>query len=135
MRLGTIDLIRKIGLEPNDVVLIRHSTEITEKYVNRGFVDQCTAIMNPKDRKYCQNHRYWMVFAGEGSITRLVALYRMDGRTTLEKGMLPDDYPIDESEYGKSDFFILERLDLLTEYENRDRVCCSDGGVGIVRGF
>ncbi|MBT1171233.1 GIY-YIG nuclease family protein [Bifidobacterium sp. SO4] len=118
MRLGTIDLIRKIGLDPNDVMLIRHSTAITRKYVNQGFLDECTAEMKPKFT-FGQTHRYWMVFAGEQSTTRLVALYRMDGWTKLEKGMLPDGYPIEESNYGKNDFYILERLDLLAEYENR----------------
>lgn len=118
MRLGTIDLIRKIGLDPNDVVLIRHSTEITRKYVNQGFLDECTAEMKPKFASG-QTHHYWMVFAGDQSTTRLVALYRMNGWTKLEKGMLPDDYPINESSYGRNDFYTLERLDLLSEYENR----------------
>lgn len=118
MRLGTADLIRKIKLDPNDVALIRHSTAFTEKYVVPGFLDACTAVQEP-NFKFGQDHRYWMVFTGERSTTRFVALYRMDGWETLERGMLPDDYPIDESEYGRNDFYTLERLDLLSEYEGR----------------
>lgn len=121
MVLGTVDLMRSAGIDPNDVVLIRHTEGAVGKYARLGYLRERTSTQT--ETFIGRDKTYWMTFMGEpGGVTRFVALYRMTGAKPYQPGMLPDDYPNDypNQNFNPGDFlYDLEPCDLLAEYENR----------------
>lgn len=117
MGLGTVDLLKNAGIDPNDVVLIRHTEGKISRY-QRNYLRERTAIQRKSFKGH--NKAYWMTFIGEPQgRARLVALYRMTGCQRLEPDMLPDEYPIDEINFTLDYLYNLDFCDLLSDYENR----------------
>lgn len=117
MGLGTVDLLKNAGIDPNDVVLIRHTEDKVGRFARRGYLRERTGMQT--ETFIGRNKTYWMTFIGEpGGATRFVALYKMAGTRLYEPGMLPADYPDQHSRPG--DFlYDLKPCDLLVNYENR----------------
>lgn len=118
MALGTIDLLKDAGIDPDNVVLIRHKKDKIDRFMNLGYLCERTGLQ--PEAFIGRDKVYWMTFVGEpGGGTRFVALYRMTGRRLLQPGMLPDDYPSEEAKINKDYLYDLKPCDLLAEYENR----------------
>lgn len=118
MGLGTIDLLKRSGIDPNNVVLIRHTEDKIGRFMHLGYLRERTGLQS--ETFIGRDKTYWMTFVGEpGGGTRFVALYKMTGRHLLRPGMLPDDYPREEAKFGEDYLYDLEPCDLLAEYENR----------------
>ncbi|MBT1171862.1 GIY-YIG nuclease family protein [Bifidobacterium sp. MA2] len=116
MSLGTIDLLRNAGIDPNDVVLIRHTVARVGRFARLGYLRERTGMQS--ESFIGRDKSYWMTFMGEpGGTTRFAALYKLTGRQPLETG-LPAGYPSQEFNPG-DEMYSLVPCDLLAEYENR----------------
>lgn len=117
MTLGTIDVLRNAGIDPNDVVLIRHTEDKIGRFARLGYLRERTGTQS--ESFIGRDRSYWMTFMGEpGGTTRFVALYEMAGKQPLEPGLLPAGYPSQEFNPG-DEMYDLIPCNLLAEYENR----------------
>lgn len=118
MRLGTSDVLRKAGIDLNEVMLMKHERNQAEKYRLLQMLDDYTRVQ--EDRPVSRNRPYWMVFTAENdNRARFYALYHNNGRHLLQPGMLPDGYPSEGARYGQDYQYDLEPVDVLREYEGR----------------
>ena len=113
------DILKKVGLEPSSVYLLRHSFSLQDfrECYEKGMVLDYT---RQQDKDFGRGYDYWCVFISErGTLARLFGCYKVCGSVPDTLDVMPDGFPNPEHFQGNRAFFDLEHIDLLEEYENR----------------
>ena len=115
------DLLQINGIDPADVVIIRHSLshEGFAKCYEKGCIHEYTQIQSDKS-KALDHCRYWMVFiSGNSTKARFYKLYRYTGKTPVSENIPSEGFPCKDM-YSEPGNFIyhLDETDLLTDWEN-----------------
>ena len=115
------DILEKAGLDPAKVKLIRHSLgdkDFSKCYYSEPqMVWEYTRIQKPG---FSKGYDYWCVFvSGEGTTARLFACYKVNGAVSATPDLEPAGFPLKGRFEGKYDYFDLEPVDNLKEYEHR----------------
>lgn len=96
------DILKKVGLDPSTVKLIRHpmaSYSFNQCY-KCDMVREYTAHQRTN---FSKGYLYWAVFIGEsGTYARLYSLYKVNGATADTPDTIPDGYPISEQFDGQN---------------------------------
>ncbi|MBP5606611.1 MAG: GIY-YIG nuclease family protein [Ruminiclostridium sp.] len=126
------DLLTINGIDPKDVLLIRHSLnhENFRKCFDNNFVYEYTQIQ-PGNLKALSEHKYWMVFiSGKGTQARLFKFYEYKGKMPITEHIPSENYP---GEWKADDvFYQLEETDLFRDLENRLII---DWGKGVINWY
>lgn len=115
------DVLKKAGLDPNDVLLIRHafSDELFRESYKAGKIFEYTKHQKVGFGKGCS---YWIVFIGDGgNKARLHSCYRVNGSVPDSPDRRPEGLPQCEADTYQNTgrIFDLEKVDLLEEYEGK----------------
>ncbi len=116
------DLMKINGIDPSDVVVIRHS--ISDKNVAKcyetGYIHEYTQIQNEKS-KALEQSRYWIVFiSGSGTQARFFKIYENTGKTPVSECTPSENFPCKEMYSLPGRFvFQLKETDLFNDWENR----------------
>lgn len=115
------DILEKAGLDLAKVKLIRHSLgdkDFSKCYYSEPqMVWEYTRIQKPG---FSKGYDYWCVFvSGEGTTARLFACYKVNGAVSATPDLEPAGFPLEGRFEGKYDYFDLEPVDNLKEYEHR----------------
>ena len=115
------DVLRKVGLDPAKVKLIRHSLRdkgFKECYdLNMVYEYTCHQKSN-----FSKGYDYWVIFISDsGTLAKLHSIYRVAGVVPDTPDLIPAGLPEKEAiEYqGQGAFYHLEPLDLLRDYEGK----------------
>lgn len=115
------DVLRKVGLDPKKVKLIRHSLS------DDGF-KQCYQMhkvyeyTRHQKADFSRNYDYWIIFISDkGTLCKLSACYKVGGFVPDTPDMVPQGFPEIEANgfRGEAAYFDLEPVDLLKEYEGK----------------
>ena len=113
------DVLRRAGIAPAQVKLIRHSLAdkgFRECY-EKGMVTEYT---RQQKEGFSREYPYWAVFISEkGCYAKLYALYKVGDSVPDTESVVPAGFPHPEWFKGQNRYFALDRLDLLQEYEGR----------------
>ena len=113
------DILKKVGLEPAKVKLIRHA--LTDKGF-RTCYDQKMVLEYTRQQKrsFSKGYDYWCVFiSGKGTLAKLFACYKVNGSVPDTPDVMPQGFPYPEWFRGEGAYFDLQYVDLLQDYENR----------------
>ena len=113
------DILKKVGLDPSTVKLIRHpmASYIFNQCYKCDMVREYTAHQRTN---FSKGYLYCAVFIGEsGTYARLYSLYKVNGATADTPDTIPDGYPISEQFDGQNMYYDLQYMDLLQEYESK----------------
>ena len=113
------DVLRKVGLDPAKVKLIRHA--LTDKGFKSCY-DKNMVLEYTRQQKsgFSKNYDYWCVFiSGKGTLVKLFACYRVGNSVPDTPDAMPKDFPHPEWFQGENAYFDLEHIDLLKDYEGR----------------
>ena len=113
------DVLKKVGLEPAKVKLIRHA--LTDKGFKSCY-DKNMVLEYTRQQKsgFSKNYDYWCVFiSGKGTLAKLFACYRVGNSVPDTPDAMPKDFPHPEWFQGENAYFDLEHIDLLKDYEGR----------------
>ena len=113
------DVLRKVGLNPQRVKLIRHA--LTDKgfrdCFQKNMVLEYTRHQKPG---FSKEYDYWCVFiSSEGTLAKFWACYKVGDFVPDTPDVMPQGYPDPESFQGEFAYFDLEHVCLLEDYENR----------------
>ena len=115
------DILRKAGLDPAKVKLIRHSRadpDFSSRY-QKG-AQMILEYTKVQKTDFSKGYDYWCVFISESSSTaRFFACYRVNGSVPDIPALKPSDFPIDSWFHGNLAYFDLEPISLFEEYESR----------------
>ena len=115
------DVLKKVGLDPNDVTLIRHalSDKCFGDCYKAGMVHEYTRHQDNRRLRGCS---YWITFISDGgTYARLHSCYRVGGSVPDTPDVCPAGLPDCEAKKyrGERAFFDLQHVDLLKEYEGK----------------
>ena len=113
------DVLKKVGLEPAKVKLIRHA--LTDKGFKSCY-DKNMVLEYTRQQKsgFRKNYDYWCVFiSGKGTLAKLFACYKVGNSVPDTPDVMPKDFPHPEWFQGENAYFDLEHIDLLKDYEGR----------------
>ena len=113
------DVLKKVGLEPAKVKLIRHA--LTDKGFKSCY-DKNMVLEYTRQQKsgFSKNYDYWCVFiSGKGTLAKLFACYKVGNSVPDTPDAMPKDFPHPEWFQGENAYFDLEHIDLLKDYEGR----------------
>ena len=113
------DVLRKVGLDPAKVKLIRHA--LTDKGFKSCY-DKNMVLEYTRQQKsgFSKNYDYWCVFiSGKGTLAKLFACYKVGNSVPDTPDVMPKDFPHPEWFQGENAYFDLEHIDLLKDYEGR----------------
>ena len=113
------DVLKKVGLEPAKVKLIRHA--LTDKGFKSCY-DKNMVLEYTRQQKsgFSKNCDYWCVFiSGKGTLAKLFACYKVGNSVPDTPDVMPKDFPHPEWFQGENAYFDLEHIDLLKDYEGR----------------
>lgn len=113
------DVLRKVGLDPAKVKLIRHA--LTDKGFKSCY-DKNMVLEYTRQQKsgFSKNYDYWCVFiSGKGTLAKLFACYKVGNSVPDTPDAMPKDFPHPEWFQGENAYFDLEHIDLLKDYEGR----------------
>ena len=115
------DILKKVGLDPAKVKLIRHS--LSDDGFKRCYraepqmVWEYTRVQKPD---FSKGYTYWCVFiSGESTTARFFACYRVNGWVPDAPELKPAGFPIEEWFRGEKAYFDLQPVDVLDEYKDR----------------
>jgi hypothetical protein len=113
------DILKKVGLDPAKVKLIRHA--LTDKdfksCYDKGMVLEYTQLQR---EGFSKDYDYWVVFiSGKGNLAKLFAVYKVISSAPATPDRLPADFPLVDAFNGVNAYFSLQYVDLLQEYENK----------------
>ena len=113
------DILKKVGLDPSTVKLIRHP--MARYSFNQCYkCDMVREYTAHQRTNFSKGYLYWAVFIGEsGTYARLYSLYKVNGATADTPDTIPDGYPISEQFDGQNMYYDLQYMDLLQEYESK----------------
>ena len=115
------DVLRKVGLDPRKVKLIRHAL------TDRGFQACYEANMVyeytcHQTAGFSKGYDYWVTFISDkGTLCKLDSCYKVGDSVPDTPDVMPKGIPeIEAQEFqGKNAYFDLEPLDLLQEYRGK----------------
>lgn len=118
------DILQKVGLDPKEVKLIRHSASSN---VGEQFTE---CLKQGKEREFTQHQKkgfgegypYWITFVADGgTYARLLSCYRVHGSVPDTTENCPAGLPLCEAQTyrGEDAVFDLEYVDALKEYEGK----------------
>ena len=113
------DVLKKAGLDPAKVKLIRHA--LTDKGFKSCY-DKNMVLEYTRQQKsgFSKNYDYWCVFiSGKGTLAKLFACYKVGNSVPDTPDAMPKDFPHQEWFQGENAYFDLEHIDLLKDYEGR----------------
>lgn len=113
------DVLKKVGLKPEKVKLIRHA--LTDKGF-RDCYEQNMVLEYTRQQKqgFSKGYDYWCVFiSGKGTLAKLFACYKVGESVPDTLDVMPRGFPHPESFQGKEAYFDLQYTDLLKDYEGR----------------
>ncbi len=115
------DVLRKAGLDPQKVMLIRHS--LTDKAFkecyDRGMVYEYTCHQK---KDFSKNYEYWAVFiSGVGTLAKFYSLYKVGSSISDTIDNMAVGMPESEAKEfkGENAIFELIKIDALAEVENK----------------
>lgn len=115
------DILKKAGLDPAKVKLIRHS--LSDKnfakcyYADPQMVWEYTRLQK---QGFSKGYDYWCIFiSGKGTTARLFACYKVNGSVPDTPELKPAGFPLDDNFKGELAYYDLEPVDCLQEYEHR----------------
>lgn len=117
--LSFTDVLRKAGLDPERVKLIRHALS------DKGFRDCYTAgkileYTQRQNNSFSKNFDYWCTFiSGKSTYAKLHSCYKVLSMVPDTPDLTPEGFPHPEWFDGKGGYYELEHIDCLKEYENR----------------
>ena len=109
------DVLKKVGLDPKEVKLIRHSLS-DEKAAACNKVGMLFAYTRHQALNFSNDYHYWVTFINDGgTYARLQSCYRVNGFVPDTPDVCPVGLPVCEArEYqGNNALFDLEYVDLL----------------------
>jgi hypothetical protein len=115
------DVLRKVGLDPAKVKLIRHA--LTDKRfracyeANKVFEYTCH-----QKAGFSQGYDYWVTFISDsGTLCKLHSCYKVGKAVPDTPEVMTSGLPEIEAEefFGQNSYFDLQYVDYLQEYENR----------------
>ncbi|WP_425756602.1 GIY-YIG nuclease family protein [Ihubacter sp. rT4E-8] len=113
------DVLKKVGIDPAKVKLIRHSVasaQFKPCYENK-MVWEYTRVQN---QTFSKGYDYWAVFiSAQSTLARFYALYHVDGCVPATPDLMPPGFPHKDWFEGTLGYFNLEPVNLLRDYENR----------------
>ena len=113
------DILRKAGLDPAKVQLIRHTLNDKEfrACYEKNMVKEYTA---EQKKDFNKGYDYWAVFiSGKGTEARFYKLYRVGAAVPKSPEVMPEGYPCPLAFEKPGDYYELEYVDVLKEFENR----------------
>lgn len=115
------DIIKKAGLDPKKVKLIRHSltNKVFKKCYDLGMVYEYTCHQK---KDFSRDYEYWAIFiSGTGTLARFHAIYKVGGSIPDTIDNMPVGMPESEAKEfkGENAIFELTKVDLLKEFENK----------------
>ena len=113
------DVLKKVGLDPKRVKLIRHSLTDREfrKCYEKNMVMEYTCVQSDS---FTNGYDYWCVFVSDKSTTaKFFVCYKVNGCVPDTQDVKPDNFPLEDWFQGQKMFYELEHIDLLKEYEGR----------------
>ena len=115
------DILKKAGLDPAKVKLIRHS--LSDKnfakcyYADPQMVWEYTRLQK---QGFSKGYDYWCIFiSGKGTTARLFACYKVNDSVPDTPELKPAGFPLDDNFKGELAYYDLEPVDCLQEYEHR----------------
>ena len=115
------DILRKAGLDPKKVKLIRHSLtdKVFKECYNRGMVYEYTCHQK---KDFSKNYEYWAVFiSGAGTLAKFHSIYKVGGSIPDTIGNMAVGMPESEAKEfnGENAIFELTKIDALADVENK----------------
>ena len=112
------DIIKKAGINPSEVKLLRHKSDIVYDCKKKDMIKDFTAVQRTG---FSNNYKYWMVFiSGNGTTAIFDSFYEVHGSQPVSPDLMPKGFPVPERYgYEGHDFFDLERKDYFEVFENR----------------
>lgn len=113
------DILRKSGIDPETVKLIRHSfsDENFRNCYDKNMIQAYTSVQKPG---FSRGYEFWCVFiGGEHTTARFYACYRVRGSVPDTPDLKPDGFPVEAWFHGNLAYYDLEPVSELAEYKNR----------------
>lgn len=113
------DILRKAGLDPAKVQLIRHTLNDKDfrACYEKNMVKEYTA---EQKKDFNKGYDYWAVFiSGKGTEARFYKLYKVGAVVPKSPEVMPEGYPCPQAFEKPGDYYELEYADVLKEFENR----------------
>lgn len=113
------DILRKAGIEPEKVKLIRHA--LTDSGF-RACYEKNMVLQYTRQQKsgFSKGYGYWCVFISDkGTLAKLFALYQVGGAVPDTPAVMPAGFPFPDWFRGENAYFDLTPVDALREYEGR----------------
>ena len=107
------DVLKKVGLDPKRVKLIRHSLTDREfrKCYEKNMVMEYTCVQSDS---FTNGYDYWCVFVSDKSTTaKFFACYKVNGCVPDTQDVKPDGFPLEDWFQGQQMFYELEHVELL----------------------
>lgn len=136
-RLTLQDLLKINGIDPKDVLLIRHSLNHENFRIcyEKGFLHEYTQIQPEKD-KALSEHKYWMIFVSAGKTHSLfLEMYEFKGKEPLSEHKRSEKFPFQDyydNKNGKDVLYKLDETDLFGDLKKRLVI---DWGKGVINWY
>ena len=113
------DVLKKVGLDPSKVKLIRHA--LTDKGFRDCYEKNMVLEYTRRQRLgFSKGYDYWCVFISDkGTLAKFLSCYKVIGAVPDTSDVMPRGYPHPESFRGDGSYFSLKYIDLLEEYEGK----------------
>ncbi len=136
-RLLLQDILQINGIDPKDVLLIRHSLghiNFRDCY-EKNCVHEYTQIQ-PDNVKALSEHKYWMVFVSAGKTHSLfLEMYEFKGKQPLSEHKRIENFPHQEfydNKSGKDVVYMLNETELFSDMKKRLVI---DWGKGVINWY
>ena len=113
------DVLRKVGLDPAKVKLLRHAFS-HQRFKDCYEKNMVLEYTRQQDVGFSKGYDYWCVFvSGKGTLAKLHACYKVGDAVPNTLDIMPVGFPHPEAFDGKGAYYDLEHIDLLKDYEDR----------------
>ncbi|SDA15312.1 hypothetical protein SAMN02910447_00905 [Ruminococcus sp. YE71] len=115
------DILRKVGLDPQKVKLIRHaySDKVFKEFADNNLIYEYTRHQR---NNFSKGYDYWVVFVSDkGTLAKFYTIYKVGDSVPDTPDMIPEGCSEKEATFytGEGAVFDLTQLDLLKEYEGK----------------
>lgn len=113
------DILRRNGLDPKRVKLIRHSLSDKDflKCFQKGYINEYQKIQK---HNFFQGCDYILTFISEpGTSAKFMGCYKVGSGEAVKPSMMPLNFPIVEMFNGPSYYYDLQKVDILSDLDGR----------------
>lgn len=113
------DILNKTEIDITKVMMIRHSLNDTifKQCYESGYLMEYTQTQK---KAFAKDYGYWITFVSDkGTTAKLEGLYKVNGRKVANKKYMKKGFPHPTKYTNDYEYFDLERLDYLKDYEGR----------------